>query len=136
MRELMGWQGEGRFTGSLESKAGLMVVLGLALVWAALAGCAQSGAAVPGTEAMSPEALSAEAASPGGSAAPVSPGRERAAAASGESPAPERVVQRLSPAEAERAQGGPGAPELPGSETITPRHVEAELNRLEAELAN
>ena len=73
------------------------------------------------------------------------PGRERRSVpgqrAAVDGAAPERVVQRLSPvasasgAEARTSAGNDSAVAVPGG-TITPRHVEDELDRLEAELAN
>jgi len=145
----MGWQGEGRrFTVAM---AGRGLGLGVALVAIALVGCAESQAdaaastSISTTSAVvSPAAVAPTAVSPAGpTSSPAGP-----TAATGTRP--ERVVQRLSPAgEEQRARNGRVEAERPesaatarGSEasvsdtTITPRHLEAELNRLEAELAN
>ena len=88
-----------------------------------------SGAAATSTGAAGERASASGAASAGVRGASPAPDRQ----------VTERVVQRLSPvvqAGAEERGARASAATVRGSETITPRHLEAELNRLEAELAN
>ena len=132
MRESMGWQGEGwRFT-LISRPAMFNPAIWAGLLAIALGACADSSAGGASTAATTPAVT-----------APSAPGARPAA--------PERVVQRLSPGaeakpEVERlentASTGKSASAVtargsePSDTTITPRHLEAELNRLEAELAN
>lgn len=148
MRSSMGWQGAGRRFTTLIGKRAMRIagndigndmrnVMGTAIGTALLAlalGCSESeaGAAPARVDVAVATPASTTASEPG--ARPT---------------APERVVQRLSPsadgnAEIERRESAASASAATarGSEpsvsdtTITPHHLEAELNRLEAELAN
>lgn len=156
MRSSMGWQGAGRRFTTLIGKRAMRIpgndirsdigndmrnvmgrVMGTAIGTALLAlalGCSESEAGA------APARVDVAVATPGSTTA-SEPGARPAA--------PERVVQRLSPsadgnAEIERRESAASASAATarGSEpsvsdtTITPHHLEAELNRLEAELAN
>lgn len=136
------------------------VAAATAVTAVALVGCSQSAAEgrAPGaTGDSNSNSNSANPANPASTARPAEsavmnapasapePGRERRSVpgqrAAVDGAAPERVVQRLSPvasasgAEARTSAGNDSAVAVPGG-TITPRHVEDELDRLEAELAN
>jgi hypothetical protein len=163
MRGSMGWQGEGRRfrRGFITGTAGQSLARGALAVMLggmALIGCADAPSVPSSAAASSIVSSSAVASSEARSSAAASsaeaPARATATAAMGARPAAaERVVQRLSPvegraqlgspAEAERRDEGTtsavtarGSEPVGGDTTITPRHLEAELNRLEAELAN
>jgi hypothetical protein len=157
MRGSMGWQGEGRrFTrGFIAGTAGQGLARG-ALAAVVLGGMALIGCADAPSAAATSTAATSTAATSTAATSTALPARTTATAAMGARPAAaERVVQRLSPvegraqlgsqAEAERRDEGAssasaatarGSEPVAGDTTITPRHLEAELNRLEAELAN
>ena len=125
------------------------VAAATAVTAVALVGCSRSGSEGPAPSATGDStanpARPAESAVMNAPASAPEPGRERRSVpgqrAVVDGAAPERVVQRLSPvarasgAEARTSAGNDGAVAVPGG-TITPRHVEDELDRLEAELAN
>ena len=137
---------------------GRAAIVALVLVAAGLGACAESAAGL--STPSQPASSQRESGTPGTAApAPASPPTGAASpAATPNAVAPtERVVQRLSPATdderraalgagavAERtgdaasasAVGVRGGAAVGSDTTISPRHLEAELNRLEAELAN